>query len=119
MADDRSDDQVQRIEGEGMTWVEIASVGTGDEALLLRGFLEAEGIEAQIEDVKFTEAPTTFGAMGDIRVYVSTEDEARAQQLLQERNVAFSKMDVEGDTVMTDEGAAAIDDNAQPESEPE
>jgi hypothetical protein len=118
MADDRSDD-VQRVEGEGMTWVEIASVGTGDEALLLKGFLDAEGIEAQIEDVKFTEAPTTFGTMGDIRIYVSTEDEARAQQLLKERNEAFSKMDVDGDTVMTDDGMASIEDGAQSEAEPE
>lgn len=119
MADDRSDDLVQRVEGEGMTWVEIASVGTGDEALLLKGFLDAEGIDAQVEDVKFTEAPTTFGSMGDIRIYVSTEDEARAQQLLRERNDAFAKMDVDGETVMTDDGAASIEDGAQSEVEPE
>lgn len=119
MADDRSDDLVQRVEGEGMTWVEIASVGTGDEALLLKGFLEAEGIDAQVEDVKFTEAPTTFGTMGDIRVYVSTEDEARALQLVRERNAAFEKMDVDGETVMTDDGVASIDDDAQSEVEPE
>ena len=46
MADARDD--VNTIESEdGTTWVEIASVGTEDEANLLRGFLEAEGIRSK------------------------------------------------------------------------
>ena len=55
---------------DGTTWVEIASTGTEDEAALLAGFLDAEGIPAQIEDVKFNMEPINFGAMGDIRIYV-------------------------------------------------
>lgn len=103
---------------DGTTWVEIASVGAEDEANLLRGFLEAEGLPSQIENVKFSEAPTTFGAMGDIRIYVSEDDEERALALLQERNDAYEKfIDDDSDTVVTDDGVAEIDDNAETEKE--
>jgi len=102
---------------DGTTWIEIASTGTEDEANLLRGFLEAEGIPAQIENVKFTEAPTTFGAMGEIRVYVAETDEPRALELLRERNREYDRLDDDGETVVTDEGEAAIDDDAETEEE--
>ena len=102
---------------DGTTWIEIASTGTEDEANLLRGFLEAEGIPAQIENVKFTEAPRTFGAMGEIRVYVAETDEPRALELLRERNREYDRLDDDGETVVTDEGEAAIDDDAETEEE--
>jgi len=117
MADARDD--VNTIESEdGTTWVEIASVGTEDEANLLRGFLEAEGIRSELENVKFTEAPTTFGAMGDIRIYVAEEDETRALTLLRERNEAYARyVDDDDDTIVTDDGVAEIDDDAETEVE--
>jgi hypothetical protein len=106
----------QAREGEGMTWVEIAGVGTADEANLMRGFLEAEGIPAQIENVKFNVEPVNFGAMGDIRIYVDAEDEQRALALLKERETEYDKLEDDDDTIVTDEGVAEIDDNAEPES---
>jgi hypothetical protein len=117
MADAHED--VNTIQADdGTTWIEIASVGAEDEANLLRGFLEAEGIPSQIENVKFTEAPTTFGAMGDIRIYVGQEDEERTLALLRQRNDAYDKfIDDDDDTVVTDEGVAEIDDNAETEVE--
>ena len=105
----------QAVAAEGTTWVEIASTGTDDEARLIKGFLDAEGIPAQIENVKFTEAPTTFGAMGDIRIYVADEDEAHALELLRQRNAEWDQMDDEGETVVTDEGESAIDDDSETE----
>jgi hypothetical protein len=102
---------------DGTTWVEIASTGTEDEATLLRGFLEAEGIPAQIENVKFGMEPINFGTMGDIRVYVSSEDETRAQELLRSRNREYDKLDDDGETVVTDEGEATIVDGAQAETD--
>ncbi len=105
----------QAREGEGTMWVEIASVGTEDEANLMRGFLEAEEIPAQIENVKFNVEPVNFGTMGDIRIYVGAEDEQRALDLLKQREVEYDKLDDDGDTLVTDEGEAAIDDNAEPE----
>ena len=104
---------------DGSTWIEITSVGGMDEARLLQGFLDAEGIPAQIENLQFSMEPMTFGTMGDIRIYVSTEDEARAQQLLRQRDAAYDRLDDEGETVVTDDGPATIDDNARAESETE
>jgi hypothetical protein len=103
----------------GTTWVEIASVGGVDEARLLQGFLDAEGIPAQIENLQFSMEPTTFGAMGDIRVFVSTTDEARAHELLRQRNAEYERLDDDDETLVTDEGEADIDENAPAESEPE
>ncbi len=98
---------------DGTTWVEIASTGTEDEAALLAGFLDAEEIPAQIEDVKFNMEPINFGAMGEIRIYVPKEHEQRAQELLRERNRAYEKLDDDEETLITDEGPAVVDESVQ------
>ena len=102
---------------DGTTWVEIASCGTADEANLLRGFLEAEDIPAQIENVKFSMEPINFGTMGDIRIYVPEDDQAHAMQLLTQRNAEFDNLDDDTETVVTDEGTASIADDAESETE--
>jgi len=104
---------------DGTTWVEITSVGTDDEARLLQGFLEAEGVPAQIENVKFSMEPINFGAMGDIRIYVPSEDEQRAVEMLRKRNADYDKLDDDDETLVTDEGPADIADDAQTEPETE
>jgi hypothetical protein len=103
----------QAVPGEGVTWVEIASTGTDDEARIIQGFMEAEGIPAQIENVKFSMEPINFGTMGDIRVYVSAENEARAQQLMRERQTDFDNLDDDASTIVTDEGTAEIDEDQE------
>jgi Putative prokaryotic signal transducing protein len=103
----------QSRQGEGTTWVEITSTGTDDEARIITGFLEAEGIPAQIENVKFSMEPINFGTMGDIRVYVGAEDEARAQQLLKQRNTDFDRLEDDADTIVTDEGTAEITEDEE------
>jgi hypothetical protein len=103
----------QTIQGEGTTWVEIASTGTDDEARIIQGFLEAEGIPAQIENVKFTMEPINFGTMGDIRVYVESQNEERAQQLLRQRNKDFDRLEDDDDTIVTDEGTAEITEDEE------
>ncbi len=110
-------DPVQKIDGENMTWVEIASCGSIDEANLLRGFLEAEGIDASLENVQSDVLPANFGMLGDIRIYVSTEDEARAQELMKERQREYEDLDDDTETIVTDDGAADVDENAEPETE--
>ncbi|HUP47427.1 MAG TPA: DUF2007 domain-containing protein [Thermoanaerobaculia bacterium] len=102
-------DTVQTVEGENVTWVEIASTGTEDEASLIKGFLDAEGFPAQIENVKFSMEPINFGVMGDIRIYVREEDEQRAMELMRQREREYERLDDEEETVVTDEGEAAID----------
>ncbi|HVE71003.1 MAG TPA: DUF2007 domain-containing protein [Thermoanaerobaculia bacterium] len=99
---------------DGTTWVEIASAGTDDEALLIKGFLDAEGITAQVESLKVDQAPINFGSMGEIRVYVSGEDEVRAQELLRKRNQEYERLDDDDETLVTDEGPAVIDETAAP-----
>jgi hypothetical protein len=113
------DDTANTITAEdGTTLIEIASVGTEDEANLLRGFLEAEGIPAQIEDLKFHMEPINFGTMGEIRIYVAADDEPRAMQLLREREREYETLiDDDDDTLVTDDGVAEIDENAQAESD--
>src|SRR5258706_11093782 len=105
----------QSRQGDGDTWVEIASTGTDDEARIITGFLEAAGIPAQIENVKFSMEPINFGTMGDIRVYVGAEDEARAQQLMKQRNADFDRLEDDADTVVTDEGTAEITEDEEVE----
>ena len=114
-SDQEFSDDVNTVPAEnGTTWVEIASSGTEDEAQLIQGFLEAEGIRAQIENVKFSMEPINFGTMGDIRVYVGSEDEARAQELLRSRNQEYERLDDDEETLVTDEGPADIDETAAP-----
>jgi hypothetical protein len=120
MADATPDvpDDVNTIQAEdGTTWVEIASTGTEDEARLLQGFLEAEGIPAQIENVKFNMEPINFGKMGEIRIYVDAVDEQRALELLRRREAEYERLDDDDDTLVTDEGVASIDENAQAEDD--
>ena len=118
MADEVDTENVNVIPAEdGTTWVEIASTGTIDEANLLQGFLEAEGITAQIENVKFSMEPINFGAMGEIRIYVGSADEARAQQLLREREKEYEQLDDDEETLVTDDGPAVIEDGAQAEND--
>src|SRR5438270_4571615 len=104
----------QTVQGEdGTTWVEIASTGTDDEARIIKGFLDAEDIPAQIENVRFSMEPVNFGTMGDIRVYVAAEDEARAQELMKQRGADFDRFEDDADTVITDEGTAEITEDEE------
>jgi hypothetical protein len=113
-----NDELVNTIESDGgTTWVEISSVGTEDEARLLEGFLEAEGIAAQVENVKFSMEPVTFGKMGDIRIYVGSQDEARAMELLRKREVEYEKLDDDSETLVTDDGPASIDETSRAEND--
>jgi len=104
--------QTRQGEG-GTTWVEIASTGTDDEARIIQGFLQAEGIPAEVENVKFSMEPINFGTMGDIRVYVSAENEARAQELMRQRNSEFDRLADDDDTIVTDEGTAEITEDEE------
>ena len=105
----------QAVPGQGTTWVEITSTGTEDEANLIQGFLDAEGIPAQIENLKFRQEPVNFGTMGEIRIYVAAEDEQRALDLLRQREVEYDKLPDDDDTIVTDEGVAEITEESETE----
>lgn len=111
-------DDVNTVPAEnGTTWVEIASTGSEDEANLIKGFLDAAGVPAQVENVKFSMEPINFGTMGDIRVYVGSEDEQRAQQMLANREREYERLDDDEETLVTDEGPAIVDENSQAEND--
>ncbi|MHB0971454.1 MAG: putative signal transducing protein [Thermoanaerobaculia bacterium] len=108
----------QTIEGPSSTWVEIASASTEDEAKLLQGFLEGQGIPCQVESLKFTMEPVNLGTMGEIRVYVNSENADAARELLDERSREYEELPQE-ESVVTDEGPAEIADDtiAEPDTE--
>jgi formate dehydrogenase assembly factor FdhD len=101
----------------GTTWVEIVSTSNSDEAQLIRGFLEAEGIPAQIEHAEASVLPTNIGTLGDERIYVRAEDEEAAIDLLQKREAVYKQIRDDDDTLVTDDGVAELDENAVPEPE--
>ncbi|HUP63770.1 MAG TPA: DUF2007 domain-containing protein [Thermoanaerobaculia bacterium] len=102
----------QTIDGDDGTWVEITSVGSEEEARLLAGFLDAEGIPAEVESLKFSMEPVNLGSMSEIRVYVAAEHEERAMQLLDERRGEFERLRNDED-VVTDDGATDINAEAE------
>ncbi|PYQ60283.1 MAG: hypothetical protein DMF58_08705 [Acidobacteria bacterium] len=104
-----------RRSDDGTTWVEIASTANSDEAQLIQGFLEAEDIDAQIEHAETSMFPTTFGKLGDVRVFVPVEDEKRALELMKQREREWENLEDDDDTLVTDEGVAEVDENAEPE----
>jgi hypothetical protein len=102
---------------DGTTWVEIATASNDDEAQLIQGFFEAEGIDAQIERVEAHVLPTTIGKLGEVRIYVPAEDEKRANELLRQREREFEKLRDDDETLVTDDGVAVVDEDAVPEHE--
>jgi formate dehydrogenase assembly factor FdhD len=116
MADDSP---VRTIQTEdGTTLVEIASASNSDEAELICGFLENEGIPARVEHADARSIlPANLGQLGDVRVFVAQEDEARALALLKEREQEYEQLDDDTETLVTDEGPADIDENAPAEKE--
>ena len=113
------DPRYQTFESEdGRTWVEITTAPNSDEAQLIQGFLEAEGVDAQIEHAEANILPATFGKLGDVRVYVPAKDEKRALDaavVVVQRE--WEKLKDDDETLVTDDGVAAVDENAEPESE--
>src|SRR5262249_20088579 len=88
--------------------VEIANSANSDEAEMIQGFLEAEGIDSQVEHAEAHIFPATVGRLGDVRIYVPAADEQRARELLQEREREWENLGDDEDTVVTDDGVAEI-----------
>ena len=102
----------QAIAGPNSTWVEIASVGTEEEARLIHGFLEEEGIPCQVESLRSDALPANLGSMSEIRIYVAAESEQEAVALLEQRERDYTQLSND-ESVVTDEGAAVIEDNTE------
>jgi|PersoiStandDraft_1058852.scaffolds.fasta_scaffold28663_2 hypothetical protein len=89
-------------------WVPIANAANDEEAALIRGFLESEGIEARLDDRNFHMAPTNSEDLVLLRIVTSPADAPRARQLLQKREHDFDILEDSGDesSLLTDSGPA-------------
>jgi hypothetical protein len=87
-------------------WTQVAVVSDDVEADLIRGFLESEGIDAQIDNKKFHMEPVNFGDLTGVRVLTRGEDAAQARSLLEKRERDFDRMQDAGDasSLLTDSG---------------
>jgi hypothetical protein len=106
-----------RTSDDGTVWIEIASVSNSDEAELIQGFLDNEGIDSEVEHAEAHPFPTSVGTLGDARVFVPSTDEKRALELLRQRDREWQNLDDDEDTVVTDDGVAEIDENVTTEKE--
>jgi hypothetical protein len=70
-------------------WVEVASVGQDDEAALIAGFLEAQGIPSEVEGPSMSPFPEDLGAFGTSRVMVPPDRAEEAQAALARREREF------------------------------
>jgi len=71
---------------EGPEWVDVAAVGNDEEALLMAGFLQSQGIPCEVEGPSpATPLPENLGAFGLSRVMVPPDRAAEARQLLASR----------------------------------
>ena len=69
-------------------WEIVETVGTEEDASLVAGFLEAEGIASQIESLLFHQEPATFGKLSEVRILVHADDVERARRLIAARENA-------------------------------
>ena len=64
-------------------WVTVRTVGTEEEAAVLAGFLDSEGLPVVVDSRLFRQEPVTFGQLGRVEIKVPAADEARALELLE------------------------------------
>jgi hypothetical protein len=90
MNDDMLDETIDETattaaeETDGEAWKAAKIVGTEEEATLAVGFLNNNGVEAEVESLHASEFPTDFGHLGEVHVMVPPEQLAEAQLLLEE-----------------------------------
>lgn len=72
-------------------WEIVRAVTTEEEAVIVAGFLRANGIPAEVESLAISELPVTLGNdMGEVRILVPADRLSEAMTLLAERDAADS-----------------------------
>lgn len=69
-------------------WVTVRTLGTEEEAAIVAGFLDNEGVPAVVESRRFHQEPANFGQLGLVEVKVPAEAAEHARNLLDERESA-------------------------------
>lgn len=72
-------------------WITVRTLGTEEEAAIVAGFLENEGIRAVVESRRFHQEPANFGQLGLVEVKVPPDAAAGARRLLDERELGDSE----------------------------
>jgi Putative prokaryotic signal transducing protein len=80
MNDETTETPAEETDAEA--WKAAKIVGTEEEAAMAVGFLNSNGIEAQVESLHASEFPTDFGHLGEVHVMVPPEQLEEAQRLL-------------------------------------
>jgi hypothetical protein len=63
-------------------WAIVRVVESNEEAILVAGFLDSNGIPAEVESLHVEELPVNLGGLGEVRVRVPADRLAEAQALL-------------------------------------
>jgi hypothetical protein len=79
-------------------WRSARVVGTEEEAALAAGFLDSNGIPAQVQSLHASEFPTDFGHLGEVHIMVPADRLAEAQGLLEQADTG------EGDAALPVQG---------------
>ena len=79
-------------------WVEVARVGQDEEATLIAGMLESEGIPSEVEGPSMTPFPEDIGAFGSSRVMVPTDRAAEAREVIARRRREYDAASPEGES---------------------
>lgn len=87
----------------GDSWIELCELSSEIEAELLHGRLEAEGIDCNIESLKFHAEPVNLGALAEVRVHVRKADVERARELLADLEQQDARRAAGGDDAGTDD----------------
>lgn len=63
-------------------WGTVKVVESNEEAILVAGYLNSNGIPAEVESLHVEELPVNLGGLGEVRVRVPADRLAEAQALL-------------------------------------
>jgi len=78
-------------------WLSILVVEDEEQAELIQGYLDSEGVPCQVESKYSHEFPAHVGALGEIEVRVPASRADEARRLLEAREAAFASEEGKGE----------------------
>jgi len=84
-------------------WQVIRTVGTEEEAALIADYLEAAGIESEVQSLRFNQEPVNFGGLGEVRVLVDAGALEAAERALADEELGKASADLDASERETSE----------------
>lgn len=75
---------MDEIQDQQQSFETVKIVGSEEDAALVMGFLQANGVEASVESLHASEFPTEVGPLSEVRIQVPAAQAAEAHRLLAE-----------------------------------